>query len=152
MHGSARDLPFDAHADVHGAGLRLVLTDSEATRGGYPFGFRFEAASTLIDAQTLDVTLDDHQYRRCPVALLRRVHHFYFTLPHRQRGEERRSNCRAPERRFQQADGSIKGAAEPGEVRYTLRLKHAFTTASIASPARSGTTGTGLIGWASALG
>jgi galactose mutarotase-like enzyme len=117
MHGFARDLPFDAHADVHGAGLRLVLTDSEATRGGYPFGFRFEAAYTLIDAETLDVTLTTTNTGDAPLPYYA-GHHFYFTLPHTQRGE---TSLELPptERRFQQADGSIS-AAEPGEARYTL--------------------------------
>ena len=117
MHGFARDLPFDAHADVHGAGLRLVLTDSDATRGGYPFGFRFEAAYTLIDAHTLEVTLTTTNTGDAPLPYYA-GHHFYFTLPHRQRAETSLELPRT-ERRFQQAVGSIS-AAEPGEARYTL--------------------------------
>jgi len=117
MHGFARDLPFDAHADVHGAGLRLVLTDSEATRGGYPFGFRFEAAYTLIDARTLEVTLTTANTGDAALPYYA-GHHFYFTLPHTQRAA---TSLELPPtaRRFQQADGSIS-AAEPGEARYTL--------------------------------
>ncbi|MBW0449437.1 aldose epimerase [bacterium M00.F.Ca.ET.228.01.1.1] len=117
MHGFARDLPFDAHADVHGAGLRLVLTDSEATRGGYPFGFRFEAAYTLIDARTLEVTLTTTNTGDAALPYYA-GHHFYFTLPHTQRAA---TSLELPPtaRRFQQADGSIS-AAEPGEARYTL--------------------------------
>ncbi|CAH2772310.1 MAG: Galactose mutarotase and related enzymes [uncultured Paraburkholderia sp.] len=115
MHGFARDLPFDAHADVHGVGLHLVLTDSEATRASYPFGFRFEAA--LIDAHTLDVTLTTTNTGDAPLPYYA-GHHFYFTLPHTQRAQ---TSLELPptERRFQQADGSIS-AAEPGEARYTL--------------------------------
>jgi len=86
MHGFARDLPFEAHADVHGAGLRMILTDSDATRAGYPFGFRFEAAYSLADARTLDVTFTTTNTgdTRLPYYA---GHHFYFTLPHTQRGE-----------------------------------------------------------------
>ena len=117
MHGFARDLPFEAHADVHGAGLRMVLTDSEATRGGYPFGFRFEAAYSLVDARTLDVTFTTTNTGNARLPYYA-GHHFYFTLPHTQRGETTVELPRT-ERRYQQDDGSIS-AAEPGDARYTL--------------------------------
>lgn len=117
MHGFARDLPFDAHADVHGTGLRMILTDSDATRAGYPFGFRFEAAYSLADARTLDVTLTTTNTgtTRLPYYA---GHHFYFTLPHTQRAQ---TTLELPptERRFQQPDGAIS-AAEPGAATYTL--------------------------------
>ncbi|WP_144108674.1 aldose epimerase [Paraburkholderia sp. BCC1886] len=117
MHGFARDLPFEAHADVEGAGLRMVLTDSEATRGGYPFGFRFEATYRLVDTHTLEVSLSTTNTgdTRLPYYA---GHHFYFTLPHTQRASTT-LDLPPTERRFQQADGSIS-AAEPGEPRYTL--------------------------------
>lgn len=117
MHGFARDLPFEAHADVHGAGLRMILTDSDTTRSGYPFGFRFEAAYSLVDARTLDVTLTTANTGDAPLPYYA-GHHFYFTLPHTQRGETALELPRT-ERRDQQDDGSIS-AAEPGEARYTL--------------------------------
>ncbi|RDK01300.1 aldose epimerase [Paraburkholderia lacunae] len=117
MHGFARDLPFEAHADVHGAGLRMILTDSDATRGGYPFGFRFEAAYCLVDAHTLEVTLSTANTGDAPLPYYA-GHHFYFTLPHTQRGETSLELPRT-ERRYQQDDGSIS-AAEPGEPCYTL--------------------------------
>ncbi|WGS48851.1 aldose epimerase [Paraburkholderia sp. D15] len=117
MHGFARDLPFEAHADVHGAGLRLVLTDSAATRTGYPFGFRFEAAYSLADAHTLDVTFTTTNTgdTRLPYYA---GHHFYFTLPHTQRGETVLT-LPPTQRCFQQSDGSIS-TPEPGDARYTL--------------------------------
>ncbi|EIF30323.1 galactose mutarotase-like enzyme [Burkholderia sp. Ch1-1] len=121
MHGFARDLPFEAHADVHGAGLRMTLTDSKATRHGYPFGFRFEAAYCLADARTLDVTFTTTNTgdARLPSRLPYYAgHHFYFTLPHTQRAATSLELPRT-ERRYQQDDGSIS-AAEPGEARYTL--------------------------------
>jgi galactose mutarotase-like enzyme len=117
MHGFARDLPFEAHADVHGAGLRMVLTDSEATRGGYPFGFRFEAAYDLADAHTLDVTFTTTNTGNARLPYYA-GHHFYFTLPHTQRDETSLELPRT-QRCYQQEDGSIS-AAEPGEARYTL--------------------------------
>ncbi len=117
MHGFARDLPFEAHADVHGAGLRMTLTDSDATRGGYPFGFRFEATYRLVDTHTLEVTLSTANTgdTRLPYYA---GHHFYFTLPHTQRAE---TSLELPptERCYQQSDGSIS-ATEPGAARYTL--------------------------------
>jgi galactose mutarotase-like enzyme len=117
MHGFARDLPFEPHADVHGAGLRMILTDSDATHAGYPFGFRFEAAYTLVDARTLDVTLTTTNTgsTRLPYYA---GHHFYFTLPHTQRGE---TTLELPhtERCYQQEDGSIS-PLEPGDASYTL--------------------------------
>ena len=117
MHGFARDLPFEAHADVHGAGLRMVLRDSEATRAGYPFGFRFEATYSLVDASTLDVTLTTENTGDAPLPYYA-GHHFYFTLPHAQRAETALELPRT-KRCHQQADGSIS-PLEPGEPRYTL--------------------------------
>ncbi|MFM0129829.1 aldose epimerase family protein [Paraburkholderia sediminicola] len=117
MHGFARDLPFEAHADAHGAGLRMTLTDSDVTRGGYPFGFRFEVTYRLVDTHTLEVTLSTANTgdTRLPYYA---GHHFYFTLPHAQRAE---TSLELPptERCYQQSDGSIS-AAEPGAARYTL--------------------------------
>ncbi|MFL9983753.1 aldose epimerase [Paraburkholderia sediminicola] len=117
MHGFARDLPFEAHADAHGAGLRMTLTDSDVTRGGYPFGFRFEATYRLVDTHTLEVTLSTANTgdTRLPYYA---GHHFYFTLPHAQRAE---TSLELPptERCYQQSDGSIS-TAEPGAARYTL--------------------------------
>ena len=133
MHGFARDLPFEAHADVHGAGLRLILGDSDATRTGYPFGFRFEAAYTLVDANTLDVTLTTTNTgdTRLPYYA---GHHFYFTLPHTQRGEttlELPRDGKPPPvaRRLDQ-----RGRARRAEV-HARRSAHS-STAFIALPAR----------------
>ncbi|MFM0399917.1 aldose epimerase family protein [Paraburkholderia aspalathi] len=117
MHGFARDLPLEAHADVNGAGLRMTLADSDATRSGYPFGFRFEATYRLVDTHTLEVTLSTANTgdTRLPYYA---GHHFYFTLPHTQRAE---TSLELPptERCYQQSDGSIS-TTEPGAARYTL--------------------------------
>lgn len=117
MHGFARDLPFEAHADVNGAGLRMTLTDSDATRAGYPFGFRFEAIYRLADTHALDVTLSTTNTGNTRLPYYA-GHHYYFTLPHTQRAETSLELPRT-ERRYQQDDGSIS-AAEPGAARYTF--------------------------------
>lgn len=117
MHGFARDLPFDALVEPDGHGVTMTLVDSDATRTGYPFGFRFEATYRLVDASTLDVALTTTNTGDAPLPYYA-GHHFYFTLPHTQRAA---TVLELPptQRRHQQADGSIS-AAELGEPRYTL--------------------------------
>ncbi|MGV2289154.1 aldose epimerase [Trinickia sp. YCB016] len=117
MHGFARDLPFAATVDADGHGVRMTLTDTEATRAAYPFAFRFEAAYRLVDPQTLDVELTVTNLGDAPLPHYA-GHHFYFTLPHALRGE---TTVELPptSRQHQQADGSIS-APEPGEPSYQL--------------------------------
>ncbi|HEY1999314.1 aldose epimerase [Paraburkholderia sp.] len=117
MHGFARDLPFQASVDEEGAGIRMTLADSEATRIAYPFGFRFEAVYRLADAHTLDVELITTNTGDTALPYYA-GHHFYFSLPHTQRGETvlelpRTKLC------LQRPDGSIS-PAEPGKASYTL--------------------------------
>lgn len=57
MHGFVRDLPFDAQVDAQVHGVHMTLTDSAATRTGYPFSFRFEAVYRLVDETALDAEL-----------------------------------------------------------------------------------------------
>ncbi len=126
MHGFARNLPFEAAVDSQRAAIRMTLTDSDATRTGYPFGFRFEAAYRLVDAHTLDVELTTANTGDAALPYYA-GHHFYFALPHEQRGETV-LELPCTERRFQQADGTIS-AAEPGEPSYRLdeaRLQDCF--------------------------
>lgn len=117
MHGFARDLPFTAQIDGDGRGVRMTLVDSEATRAGYPFAFRFEAAYRLADDHTLDVSLTATNTGTGPLPWYA-GHHFYFALPHAQRAQ---TTLELPPtvRRHQLPDGSIS-AAEPGEARYRL--------------------------------
>jgi galactose mutarotase-like enzyme len=117
MHGFARDLPFRGSHDRLGNTVRMTLADSDATRPGYPFGFRFEAAYRLVDAHTLDVELTTANTGDAPLPYYA-GHHFYFALPHAMRGETVLELPRT-ERRFQQPDGSISNAT-PGEPHYTL--------------------------------
>lgn len=117
MHGFARDLPFAAQPDADSHGVRLTLTDSEATRAGYPFGFRFEATYRLADAHTLDVALTTTNTGTEPLPYYA-GHHFYFTLPHDQRAETVLELPRT-QRRHQLPDGTIS-TPEPGAQRYTL--------------------------------
>jgi galactose mutarotase-like enzyme len=115
LHGFARDLPFAAQVAPQGDGVRMTLTDSAATRTCYPFGFRFEAAYQLADETTLDVTLTTTNTgdTRLPYYA---GHHFYFALPHAQRGE---TTIALPRNvyRLQLADGTTTEAA-PGATRY----------------------------------
>ncbi|MFX1765147.1 aldose epimerase [Paraburkholderia sp. A1RI-2L] len=123
MHGFARDLPFDAHVGAQGHGVRLTLTDSTATRTGFPFSFRFEAVYRLVDETTLDVELmttntaaagatATHDDRMPYYA----GHHFYFALPHGQRSA---STLALPRNvyRHQLADGTTT-TPEAGAERY----------------------------------
>jgi galactose mutarotase-like enzyme len=117
LHGFARDLPFTAQVSPQGDAVRMMLVDTEATRAGYPFGFRFEAAYRLVDEATLDVdlTTTNTGTSRLPYYA---GHHFYFTLPHAKRGE---STLTLPHTlaRHQRPDGSITEPVE-GQPRYTF--------------------------------
>ncbi len=117
MHGFARDLPFSSQVDADGHGLHMVLTDTDATRTGYPFGFRFEATYRLADPHTLDVTLTTTNTgtERLPYYA---GHHFYFALPHAERAQTV-FELPPTERRYQQPDGSIS-SPEPGNSVYRL--------------------------------
>jgi len=117
MHGFARDVPFSHERDADGHGVRMTLTDTEATRAQYPFAFRFEAAYRLADPATLDVTLTTTNLGDAPLPYYA-GHHFYFALPHTARSE---TTLALPptQRRRQREDGSI-GTPEAGAARYTL--------------------------------
>jgi galactose mutarotase-like enzyme len=117
MHGFARDLPFLHEIDADEHGVRMTLTDTEATRTQYPFAFRFEAAYRLAGPQTLDVTLTTSNRGDAPLPYYA-GHHFYFALPHTARGQ---TTLALPptERRRQREDGSIT-EPEQGAPRYTL--------------------------------
>lgn len=122
LHGFARDLPFEAQVDAAGDAVRMTLTDSDATRAGYPFSFRFEAAYRLIDENTLEVELTTtNTARKGAVPLPSPLpyyagHHFYFALPHAQRGA---ASLTLPRNvyRHQLADGTTT-APTPGATRY----------------------------------
>jgi galactose mutarotase-like enzyme len=124
MHGFARDLPFtpglEAATDKTGPALRMTLADSDATRTGYPFSFRFEALYRLVDDHTLEVSLTTANTGAAgsPALPYYAGHHFYFALPHTQRAETVLT-LPPTEGRYQQADGSISPAV-PGQPRYTL--------------------------------
>ncbi|WP_321930880.1 aldose epimerase family protein [Paraburkholderia guartelaensis] len=117
MHGFARDLPFAAQVDDDGHGLTMTLVDSDATRTGYPFSFRFEAVYRLADAHTLDVTLAATNTGTDPLPWYA-GHHFYFALPHTQRVQTT-LDLPPAQRRYQLADGSIS-APEAGKAQYRL--------------------------------
>lgn len=115
LHGFARDLPFAAQADPRGGGVRMTLADSAETRAIYPFRFRFEVAYRLADERALDVELvtTNTGDARLPYCA---GHHFYFALPHAQRGEATITLPRNVHRR-QLPDGVTTDAA-PGATNY----------------------------------
>jgi galactose mutarotase-like enzyme len=117
MHGFARDLPFAVDVLPQRDGVRMTLADSDATRSGYPFHFRHEAVYRLADPTTLDVelTTENTGSARLPYYA---GHHFYFTLPHAQRGDTVLSLPRNAYR-HQRPDGSIT-APQAGQTRYTF--------------------------------
>jgi galactose mutarotase-like enzyme len=117
MHGFARDSAFTYRKDADGHGLRMTLVDTDATRTGYPFAFRFEAAYRLVDATTLEVELTTSNPGEVPLPYYA-GHHFYFQLPHDQRAL---SSVELPrtERRHQLANGAIS-EAEAGLPRYMI--------------------------------
>lgn len=117
MHGFARDLPFEAQPDADGHGLRMTLVDTEATRTGYPFAFRFEAEYRLVDEHTLEATLSATNTGTEPMPWYA-GHHFYFALPHAQRAQTT-LDFPPSELRHQLPDGSIS-AATAGAAQYRL--------------------------------
>jgi galactose mutarotase-like enzyme len=121
MHGFARDLPFEATLTPAtanaGTTVHMVLTDNDATRAVYPFGFRFEAVYHLADDHTLDVELITTNTGDTALPYYA-GHHFYFHLPHTQRGESVLELPRT-ERRFQLPGGAIS-PAEQGAPSYSI--------------------------------
>jgi galactose mutarotase-like enzyme len=116
-HGFARNLPFSCTRDADGHGVRMTLVDSDATRAGYPFAFRFEAAYRLLNGKTLEVQLTTSNPGEVALPYYT-GHHFYFHLPHGQRAE---SSIELPrtERRRQLPDGAIS-EPQTGQPRYSL--------------------------------
>ncbi len=95
----------------------MTLVDNDFTRQGYPFAFRFEAAYRLVDAVTLDVELTTSNPGEVPLPYYS-GHHFYFVLPHDQRGISSLELPRTETRR-QLDDGSITDP-QAGAARYAL--------------------------------
>jgi galactose mutarotase-like enzyme len=115
--GFARDLSFRHRQDPDGHGVRMTLVDNDFTRQGYPFAFRFEAAYRLVDAVTLEVELTTSNPGEVPLPYYA-GHHFYFALPHDQRGVSSLELPRTETRR-QLGDGSIS-EPQAGAGRYML--------------------------------
>ncbi|KAG0188765.1 hypothetical protein DFQ28_004420 [Apophysomyces sp. BC1034] len=117
MHGFARSLPFEPIIDVADARIDMTLTDSDATRAGYPFGFRFDAIYHLVDGNTLDVTLRTTNTGNIPLPYYA-GHHFYFSLPHALRAESR--VALPPARILYQCDDGTIAEAAPAALEYCL--------------------------------
>ena len=118
MHGFARDLPFEAHADVHGAGLRMTLTDSDATRARLSVRLPLRSGVPACRRHTLDVeltTANTGDDARCPTTP---------AITSTSRCPTRSAarpcwNCRAPSGAISRPTAR-SAPAEPGEPRYTL--------------------------------
>lgn len=116
-HGFARHLPFEAQIDADRAGVRMALVDSENTREGYPFQFRFEVHYRLAGECALEVSLTTANTGDVPLPYYA-GHHFYFALPHAQRSM---TQLELPPtlRRHTRPDRTIS-APEPGESSHRL--------------------------------
>lgn len=114
MHGFARHLPFEPIVDTANARIDMRLTDSNATRADYPFGFRFDATYHLVDGSTLEVTITTTNTGDTPLPYYA-GHHFYFTLPHVLRAESSLAlpPARLPARRWRDCRRSACGASIP---------------------------------------
>jgi len=86
QHGFARDAKFTVVDDPAADSLRMRLTDSEGTRAAYPFAFQFDVVVRLQQGARLEVRFETTNTDRIPLPYYA-GHHFYFALPHDQRGE-----------------------------------------------------------------
>jgi galactose mutarotase-like enzyme len=105
QHGFARDAKFAVVDDAAPDTLRMRLTDSDETRGLYPFGFQFDVVVRLAAGARLEVRFETTNTG--PNSLPYYAgHHFYFALPHDERADwTLELPCEAWGR--QSADGSI---------------------------------------------
>jgi aldose 1-epimerase len=86
QHGFARDALFalvDDEADENS--VRMRLTDSAATRPEYPFAFSFDVAVHLQEEGRLEIRFETKNLGERPLPYYA-GHHFYFALPHAERG------------------------------------------------------------------
>lgn len=86
QHGFARDAKFSVVEGGPEYSLRMRLVDSAETREIYPFGFQFDVVVTLHAASRLEVAFETTNTGTAPLPYYA-GHHFYFTLPHRERGD-----------------------------------------------------------------
>ncbi len=85
QHGFARDADFIVVEDGAEDSLRMRLVDSEETRAFYPFAFEFDVVVSLRPGSRLEVRFETTNRGGDPLPYYA-GHHFYFALPHRERG------------------------------------------------------------------
>lgn len=86
QHGFARDAKFTVVDDPTENTLRMRLTDSESTRASYPFAFQFDVVVRLQPGARLEVRFETKNAGSEPLPYYS-GHHFYFALPHNERGD-----------------------------------------------------------------
>ncbi len=86
QHGFARDAKFTAVDDSAANTLRMRLSDSESTHAVYPFAFQFDVVVRLQPGARLEVRFETTNTGTEPLPYYA-GHHFYFALPHDERGD-----------------------------------------------------------------
>ena len=86
QHGFARDAKFSVVEDSAENSLRMRLAESDATRAFYPFAFQFDVVVSLLAGSRLEVRFETANTGTDPLPY-DAGHHFYFALPHLERGD-----------------------------------------------------------------
>jgi galactose mutarotase-like enzyme len=86
QHGFARDAKFAVIDDEGKETLRMRLTNSKETEALYPFTFEFDVVVRLRPGAKLEVRFETTNIGTSPLPYYA-GHHFYFALPHDERGD-----------------------------------------------------------------
>jgi galactose mutarotase-like enzyme len=86
QHGFTRDAAFAVIEDEPENSLRMRLIDSTGTRELYPFAFQFDVVVSLLPGSRLEVRFETTNTGNAPLPY-DAGHHFYFALPHGERGD-----------------------------------------------------------------
>jgi galactose mutarotase-like enzyme len=86
QHGFARDATFSVVDGGPENSLHMRLVDSDPTREFYPFAFQFDVVVSLLPGSRLEVRFETTNTGHHPLPYYA-GHHFYFALPHRERGD-----------------------------------------------------------------
>jgi galactose mutarotase-like enzyme len=86
QHGFSRDTPFEVIEAEGSETLRLRLRDSAATQPLYPFAFQFDVFICLLPGAKLEIAFETTNTGTAPLPYYA-GHHFYFELPHGERGD-----------------------------------------------------------------
>jgi galactose mutarotase-like enzyme len=86
QHGFSRDAKFSVVEGGPENELRMRLIESDETRVFYPFAFQFDVVVGLLPASRLEVRFETTNTGNQPLPYYA-GHHFYFALPHAERGD-----------------------------------------------------------------